>query len=89
MKAVHGFMSSVAALTATNPLTTPLESATNDVVSYQKYLTTNATNPPVAPAINVLTATNPYVYYEFSPCATTPPLQNSHPAKTKMVPKAM
>lgn len=31
-------------------------------------------NPPVAPAINVLTATKPYVYLELAPYATIPPL---------------
>ena len=33
-----------------------------------------AKNPPVAPAIKVLTATNPYVYLVWAPYATIPPL---------------
>ena len=67
----------------------PLDKATKLVVSYQKYLIRKAKNPPVAPAIKVFTATNPYVNLELAPYATIPPLQNSHPANTNIDPKAI
>lgn len=58
MNATQGYISFALAQDVTNPMTIPLDRATKLVDSSWKYLTINETNPPVAPAIRVLTGTN-------------------------------